>query len=243
MTKINLSAWREILARIFDGFDTQFNVTPDWLINPDTNRRLKLDLLYPDIGLAVRFEGLRAGKQRRRPSLDEELQEKQRAYARETVCREHGVSLAQLNLSTTEPREIFIALEDAMSRATRMLAKDESRPLAEKTVLLEKLSRARTIASQLRRDVKTEAELNTFSALWHDRQFLDPVADAPETPSPMPQIVLKEGMTIEHTHFGEGVVEAVFTQGDDTMVTVDFFSAGRRTFLANLLADKISIIT
>jgi len=242
MAKINLSAWREILARIFDGFDTQFNVTPDWLINPDTNRRLKLDLLYPDIGLAVRFEGLRAGKQRRRPSLDEELQEKQRAYARETVCREHGVSLAQLNLSTTEPREIFAALEEAMSRATRMLAKNEARPLAEKTVLLEKLSQARTTASRLRREVKTEAELNTFSALWHDRQFLEPAADAPETPS-APQIILKEGMTIEHTHFGEGLVEAVFTQGDDTMVTVDFFSAGRRTFLVSLLADKISIIT
>lgn len=242
MAKINLSAWREILARIFDGFDTQFNVTPEWLINPDTNRRLKLDLLYPDIGLAVRFEGLRAGKQRRRPSLDEELQEKQRAYARETVCRKHGVSLAHLNLSTTEPREIFAALEDAMSRATRMLAKDESRPLAEKTLLLEKLSRARTTASRLRREVKTEAELNTFSALWHDRQFLEPVVETPETPS-VSQIILKEGMTIEHTHFGEGLVEAVFTQGDDTMVTVDFFSAGRRTFLVSLLADKISIIT
>ena len=170
------------------------------------------------------------------------MQEKQRTTARETVCREHGVSLAQLNLSTTEPREIFDALEDAMSRATRMLAQDTERPLAEKTVLLEKLSRARTIASRLRRDVKTEVTLNTFSALWHDRQFVA-ASPAAGTPSPIPNIHLAEGIRIEHTHFGEGLVEAVFTQGEDTMVTVDFFSAGRRTFLANLLADKISIIT
>ena len=124
MAGINLSAWREILTRIFDGFTPQLNVSPEWLVNPDTNRRLKLDLLYPEIGLAVRFEGLRAGKQRRRASLDEELLEKQRAYARETVCREHGVSLALLNLSTTEPRDVFYAMEEALSHATRMITND-----------------------------------------------------------------------------------------------------------------------
>ncbi len=242
MAKINLSAWREILARIFDGFDTQYNVSPDWLINPDTNRKLKLDMLYPNIGLAVRFEGLRSSQQKRRLSLEEELQEKQRIAARETVCREHGVSLAQLNLSTTEPREIFLTLEDAMSRATRMLAKDKSRPLAEKSRFLEQLSRARTIAGGLRRKVPTERELGTYSALWYDRQFLD-TPSITETAPPIPQIKLKEGMHIEHTHFGEGLVEAVFSSGEDTMVTIDFFSAGRRTFMLKLLADKISVIT
>ncbi len=239
MAKINLSAWREILARIFDGFDTQYNISPEWLVNPETNRRLKLDIFYPNIGLGIRFEGLRSKQQRRRLSLEEELQEKQRADAREAVCREHGVSLAQLNLSTTEPREIFTALEEAMSRASRMLAKDNTRPLDEKSVLLEQLSRARTIASDFRRKVRTERDLSGYSTLWHDRQFSDAAIDTDS--SPMPQIQLTEGMRVEHTHFGEGVVESVFTSGDDTMVTIDFFSAGRRTFMLNLLADKISV--
>ncbi len=240
MAKINLSAWREILARIFDGFETQYNISPEWLVNPETNRRLKLDIFYPDIGVGIRFEGLRGPQQRRRLSLEEEAQEKQRADAREAVCREHGVSLAQLNLSTTEPRGIFTALEEAMSRASRVLAKDDTRPLDEKTALLEQLSRARTIASDLRRKVRTERDLGGYSTLWHDRQFSESAIDADT--SPMPQIHLTEGMRVEHTHFGEGVVESVFTSDDDTMVTIDFLGAGRRTFMLNLLADKISVI-
>jgi hypothetical protein len=38
-----MNAWREILARTFDGFFEQDNVSPEWLINPATKRRLKLD--------------------------------------------------------------------------------------------------------------------------------------------------------------------------------------------------------
>ena len=50
--------WREVLARIFAGCDAKYAVTPEWLVNPDTGRRLKLDCLYPEIGVAVRFVGL-----------------------------------------------------------------------------------------------------------------------------------------------------------------------------------------
>ena len=53
-----INGWREVLARIFDGFETEYGVTPEWLVNPDTNRRLKLDCLFPDVGVAVRFVGL-----------------------------------------------------------------------------------------------------------------------------------------------------------------------------------------
>ena len=59
-----MNAWREILARIFDGFKAQDNVSPEWLINPATRRRLKLDRLYPDAGVAIRFAGLTAKGQR-----------------------------------------------------------------------------------------------------------------------------------------------------------------------------------
>ena len=53
-----INGWREVLARIFDGFETEFGISPEWLINPETNRRLKLDYLFPDVGVAVRFVGL-----------------------------------------------------------------------------------------------------------------------------------------------------------------------------------------
>ena len=52
------NAWREILTRIFDGLEVKLNFSPEWLVNPATNRRLKLDMLCPQVGLAVRLEGL-----------------------------------------------------------------------------------------------------------------------------------------------------------------------------------------
>ncbi len=240
MARINLSAWREILARIFDGFETQYNVSPEWLINPKTNRRLKLDLLYPEIGLAVRFEGLKSHQQRRLLSLEEELQEKQRTAAREEMCRQHGISLAILNLSIVELGEVFASLEGAMSRATRLLAKDASRPPEEKATLLERMRNARATANQMRRGVKNDRDLNNYSALWHDRQFQQTAAEAAARVAPL--LALREGMRIEHTHFGEGLVEVVKPSGDDLQVTIDFIEAGRRTFLVSLLADKLSII-
>jgi len=240
MARITLSAWREILARICDGFETQYHVSPDWLINPKTNRRLKLDLLYPEIGLAVRFEGLKSHQQRRLLSLEEELQEKQRTAAREEMCRQHGISLAILNLSIVELGEVFASLEGAMSRATRLLAKDASRPPEEKATLLERMRNARATANQMRRGVKNDRDLNNYSALWHDRQFQQTAAEAAARVAPL--LALREGMRIEHTHFGEGLVEVVKPSGDDLQVTIDFIEAGRRTFLVSLLADKLSII-
>ena len=29
-----ISAWRELLARVFTGFSEQDNVSPEWLVNP-----------------------------------------------------------------------------------------------------------------------------------------------------------------------------------------------------------------
>jgi len=75
MPRIPVNALKEILARIFDGFEVEYNVSPNWLINPETHRKLKLDLLYPEIGLAVRFQGLRA-KQQRAPKTRQEIFER-----------------------------------------------------------------------------------------------------------------------------------------------------------------------
>jgi hypothetical protein len=87
-----INGWREVFARVFEEFNPQFNVSPDWLINPTTNRRLKLDILYPALGVAVRFEGAK-GKQRRRLSLEEEEQQRVRFDARLEVCWQHGIHL------------------------------------------------------------------------------------------------------------------------------------------------------
>ncbi len=243
MTNINLSAWREIITRIFEAFDADRNVAPDWLINPETNRKLKLDWLFPEIGMAVKFEGLKAGRQRRRPSLEEELQIKHREEARQTVCEAHGISLAILNLSTNDFGNIFAALETATSKATRLLAQNQTQSSAEKAALLEKLSRARGNVREYKTKVRTNRELDNYAALWHDRQFKELKSPRQTEKSSQMRLALQVGIRIEHSHFGEGTVEAVYTSGGDTMVTINFADAGQRTFMLNLLGDKLSIIT
>ena len=112
------NAWREIFARLFDeDFKVQFNVTPAWLVNPATNRRLKLDLLYPDIGVAVRFEGLRGKQRKSRPSSEEEVQERFRTQARHEACRQHGIFLIQVDLVSGKPQAVFQSIDAALSRA------------------------------------------------------------------------------------------------------------------------------
>ena len=57
---LNMNAWQEIQARVFEGFTVQSNVSPNWLINPATRRKLKLDQYYPEAAIALRNVGLTA---------------------------------------------------------------------------------------------------------------------------------------------------------------------------------------
>ena len=86
----NILGWREILARVMDGFQCQEDVSPAWLVNPATNRPLKLNQLYPQVGLAIRFVGLTA-KGQPRQSDDEAQTEAERDEIRAELCRQNEV--------------------------------------------------------------------------------------------------------------------------------------------------------
>ena len=122
---LSISAWREILARTFAGYTEQDNVSPEWLVNPATNRKLKLDKFYPDAGIAVRFIGLTAKGQGRQSDW-EVLETEQRDQTRAELCRQNGVQLA-----TIDPNEDIVKQMDSllsiMARASRILAQS-SRP-------------------------------------------------------------------------------------------------------------------
>ena len=75
-------AWREILARIFEGLEVERDVSPAWLVNPETGRQLRLNYLLPEVGLAVRIEGLRGREQRQGPDELERQQQRARACPR-----------------------------------------------------------------------------------------------------------------------------------------------------------------
>lgn len=242
MARSNANAWREILARIFSGLQAEYNVTPNWLRNPETNRQLKLDLLYPEIGVAIRLSGLRGTQQRARPSLDEVAQQRKRDEARLDLCEAHGISLADLPITTAEPDKAFKTLELALSRATRRLAKTDALPEAEKASRKEKLMQCRSLAMGLSRRIRSERDLSLYYDLWLDRQVRESET-RPERTSNEPPPKLAEGMLVEHAHFGVGLVQTL-TEGkteQDALVTIHFESGEEKQFMAGLLGGKITI--
>lgn len=215
-----ISAWREILVRIFADTPTQYNVYPDWLVNPATNRRLKLDLLYPEIGVAVRFEGLQ-GKQRL--SLEEEVQKKRRDIARVEQCRAHGIQLIQIDLLADDLKPLFREIDLMLSRAA------ESHPQIIKPM--------RSTAARLSRRISQPADLKLYAELWQDRQYQIPEPSPPSDASP---ITFTVGMEVEHPLFGPGVIAALTPEENDTLLTIDFVEKGRKILAASLVHNKLT---
>jgi hypothetical protein len=228
---IKTNAWREIFARIFQKIQVKNDIFPEWLVNPATNRRLKLDLLYPEIGVAVRLEGLEGKQRRRRLSLEEEAQQRVRLQARADVCRAHGIELIVINVDDI-PAIIFRAIDEALSRAGQRIKNVE---------VSRNISQARATAANLSRRIKSDHDLNLYADLWQDRQYQIPESKPSATSVPTGQAIsFVEGMEVEHTIFGPGVVVAVTPSGDDTLLSVDFVTAGQKTLAASLVGDKLT---
>ena len=221
-TYIVLSAWRELLARIFDGFTAQDNISPDWLVNPSTNRKLKLDKVYPDAAIAVRFVGLTAKGQGRQSDL-EVLENEERERARAELCRAHGVHLASV-----DPAEDIVKQMDGLlsvlARASRALANSD-RPAPEKATLMTALAAARSRAEQLRSRLVQNPEqmLENLAASWRDREVNLAVELSTPTPAhgPAVAVVLMTGQRVRHTRFGEGVVTRIDGSGAEAMIAID----------------------
>ena len=223
------NAWREIMARIYENLRVELNVSPEWLVNPATNRRLKLDLLYPEIGVAVRFEGLQGKQRRQRPSLEEEAQQQQRDLARQEVCRAHGIELIVVDVTSDMPKNIFRDIDQSLSRVKERV-KDKT--------LIKKIAQARASAASLAGRIAKLNDLNIYAELWEDRQYrLAEPAPAPPPSGNLPTLTV--GMEGEHINFGPGVVLAIAASNGDTLITVDFVTAGQKTFIASLIADKL----
>ena len=224
------NAWREIFARIFESLETEFNVSPEWLINPSTHRRLKLDMSYPEIGVAVRFEGLQGKQRRRRPSLEEEAQERTRREARIAVCQEHDIHLIVVDLVEGKSQANFQRIDEALSRVGQN-AKSED--------LLQSIKEARVIASKLAHKITTERDLKLYTELWNDRQYQISEPGPTASQAASSTISYTAGMEVEHTIFGPGVVTSTTPHDGDILITVDFITAGQKTLAASLVSDKL----
>lgn len=239
-----LNAWREALARIFEGFAEQDNVSPTWLVNPSTNRRLKLDKFYPEIAVAVRFKGLTAKGQGRKSDL-EILEEEARERTRAELCRRHGVHLATIDLNE-DPVKQLEGLLGVLARASRSLAQSD-RPAEEKARWMPALAAARSRAEQLRSRLAKDPEqmLETLAAAWRDREAnlaLQLRSASASSPEAAVAVVLKPGQRVRHVRFGEGVITHIQGEGPEAMVAILFDAADERTFRADLLADKIEVL-
>ena len=231
-----VNGWREVLTRIFAGFDVDVNVIPDWLINPDTGRRLKLDCLYPQVGVAVRFVGLEGTGRKHRKSDEEVAEENAREDARAAVCRDHGVVLISIN-PDDEPRQGLRNLEMGLARAASQLARSPA-PQDYKQQFMPMLSQARARAGEFTNRLTTPEKLNLYAEMWWDRQAAL-AAQAPVQAPSAPQRDYEIGMDVEHTRFGYGRVVAVEPESSDVKVTVEFTDTSVRSFYASLVGDKL----
>ncbi|MGQ9585242.1 MAG: hypothetical protein ACUVXG_07570 [Anaerolineae bacterium] len=232
-----VNAWREVLARIFDGVSQRENVTPSWLVNPGTKRHLKLDLLYPELGLAVRFRGLQ-GRRTRRLSEEEEALEVQREATRTELCRRAGVQLVTIDLEEGTPQDVFRDLRAALSAAAAALARSQE-PHERKARLMEQIATSKKTCGYLSRRIRDSEALAVYAELWEDRTYAALAERSEETGSRLPKIRYREGMSVWHATFGQGKVLSVESEEDETYVTVHFESDKERRFAASLVQDKL----
>lgn len=241
MSGANWLAWREVLAEVLADFEVQENVSPAWLVNPETKRQLKLDLLYPEIGLAVRFRGAQPTARRRRASDQEVAADDRREEVRRELCRRHGVVLVTLDVNSTDPRAQLDRLHAALSRITRTVA-TSNLAAEEKIGRMDRLAAARRRLAELRERLRRPEDLALLADKWRDRETraLRAARRQQATPPPAPDVRYTPGMRVIHERFGEGQVVSVKDEPNgDQQVTVDFPTNGRRTFLASLVGSRM----
>ena len=232
-------AWREILAEVLEGVPARENVSPDWLVNPHTGRRLQLDVFYPDLQMAVHFVGAQPAARRRRVSDQEAAEAAAREEARRDLCRRHGVALATIDLTSTEPRRELDKLQVALSAVARRVARS-SLPHERKVALMDMVAAARQRLSALRDRVRSPEDLGVFADKWRDRETLAARrARKRDREARPPAQAYRAGMRVTHPRFGEGVIVDVRRQNGDVYLDVDFVAGGKRTLLASLVGDKL----
>jgi hypothetical protein len=234
-------AWQEILAQVFDGFEIERNISPEWLTNPTSGRRLKLDRLYPEIGLAVRFVGAQPKAKRRRSSDQEVEQERERDRTRQALCDRVGVTLLIVDPDDPEPWKVLGRVCVALGRASRNLAMSD-RPRRVKGRLMPQLAEARKRCGDLRGRLRFPDTMDLFVDLWRDREEREvsqAQAGARERQPKARSRRYREGQAVRHVLLGDGTVLSVQKTEDDVQVSVLFLDGTKRTFLGSLVPDKL----
>lgn len=247
-TYLAISAWREVLARALDGFEAQDNISPEWLINPATKRKLKLDRYYPDVGLAIRFVGL-TGKGQKRQSDWEALETEQRDQTRVELCKMNGVQLAVI-----DPNEDPVKQLDRFSSviyAVYDIAESSPRPKKRIT----QLKKAKSLLSDLRGRLSKNPEqvIASLAESWRDRETsmattlqaagAKTLTNGNGSAKKIKALKsLSVNQRVQHNHFGEGVITEISGKEAESTISILFDGAEQKTFLASLVLDKLGVL-
>lgn len=239
---VEINAWREILARAFAGFTEQDNVSPQWLINPTTRRRLKLDKYYPEAGIAIRFVGLTAKGQGRQSDW-EVMETEQRDETRSELCRANGVQLILID-PADDPRKQLDHLLQALTRTSRVLAQSQA-SMQHKQKWMPALHEARSRAAKVHSNLSKNPDqvMATLAESWRDREI--GMAQALQTVSTKPQqhkapVSYVVGQRVQHERFGVGTVTKLNEAGE---LSISFDASQERTFRSDLVQDKLTTLS
>jgi len=164
------AAWLEIIEQILGAFHAVDNATPDWLVDQTSGRRLKVDRLYPELGIAIRFKGLLGAS--RSTDLDEMdlMEEATRDEARARLCRQAGIALVVIDADSNVPGRTLADMHTALSAAMRRIA--QQRVAQEtKSSFLPRIASAKATCRRVMNAVSSPEDLLPFAQAWEDRQF------------------------------------------------------------------------
>jgi hypothetical protein len=217
------SAWLEIIEQILGGFHAVDNATPDWLVDEETGRRLKVDKLYPELGIAVRFKGSLSAP--RSADLDEMdlMEDAARDEIRARLCREAGIALVVIDADSDAPGRALARMHVALSAATRRIA--QRRVVQEaKSSLLPRIASGKATCRRVMNAVSSPEDLLPFAKAWEDRQFGGGDSGALANCQP--------GMAVSHSEHGKGLVLRVVPgkEKDDAEIVVQFSDGSLHTF-------------
>jgi peptide/nickel transport system permease protein len=165
--------WPQLIDRVFAGFDAIDGATPYWLEVPETGARLMVDRLYPQLGIALWFEGPapHASFQKRAAGRQPGPHQEEAAYVDllSRICRDEGFSLVTIDIRGEVSEGKLKEIEAALSSSARRAAQGDGGPEA-RTKLISRIAAAKVACRQSQKKPVSVALTEQISTRWQRRR-------------------------------------------------------------------------
>jgi peptide/nickel transport system permease protein len=140
------SPWERILNQVFVGFLALKDVRPDWLLEPGTGRRFGLDVLFPELGIALWFV----------PPADSRPSNPGGGTALANLCRQAGIALIVIDASGGPDNRTLSDIRTALSATARRVAHQRGAADAKRD-LLPRIAAARVVTQRFLDELTTRS--------------------------------------------------------------------------------------